>query len=52
MTGCVCAGVRALVKQVQEGSGKLAEKVLDLGKVGVFWLGVFIAVKYVLETSS
>ena len=48
----VCAGVRAPVKQVQEGSGKLAEKVLDLGKVGVFWFGVFIAVKYVLESSS
>ncbi|EIE18700.1 hypothetical protein COCSUDRAFT_45178 [Coccomyxa subellipsoidea C-169] len=48
----VSIGVRALVKQVQEGSGKLAEKVLDLGKVGVFWLGVFIAVKYVLESSS
>ncbi|BDA49778.1 hypothetical protein COCOBI_14-3980 [Coccomyxa sp. Obi] len=45
-------GVRTLAKQVQEGTGKLAEKVLDLGKVGVFWIGVFIAVKFVLESSN
>lgn len=43
--------MRALVKQVQEGTGKLAEKALDLGKIGVFWIGVFVAVKYVLEAS-
>ncbi len=48
----VFAGVRSLAKQVQVGTGKLAEKVLDLGKVGVFWIGVFIAVKFVLESSN
>jgi hypothetical protein len=43
--------VRALVKQVQEGTGKLAEQLLDLGKIGAFWIGVFVAVKFVLESS-
>jgi len=40
------------VRQVQEGTGKVAEKVLDLGKLAVFWLGVFVAVKFVLESSG
>ena len=44
------AGVRALVRQVQEGTGKLAEKALDLGKAGLFWIAVFVAAKYVLES--
>lgn len=45
------AGVRALVRQVQDGTGKLAEKALDIGKIGIFWVGVFVAVKFVLESS-
>jgi hypothetical protein len=47
----VAAGVRALVRQVQEGTGRLAEKALDLGKVSLFWIAVFLAAKYVLESS-
>jgi hypothetical protein len=45
-------GARAVVKSVKEGTGRLAQRVLDIGKVGAFWIGVFIAVKFVLESSS
>ena len=39
------------MRQVQDGTGKLAEKALDIGKIGIFWVGVFVAVKFVLESS-
>ena len=47
-----CAGARAVVKSVKEGTGRLAQRVLDIGKIGAFWIGVFVAVKFVLESSS
>ena len=50
--GSGCAGARAVVKSVKEGTGRLAQRVLDIGKVGAFWIGVFVAVKFVLESSS
>ena len=51
--GClVFAGARAVVKSVKEGTGRLAQRVLDIGKIGAFWIGVFVAVKFVLESSS
>jgi len=40
------------VKKVQEGTGKLAESALSVGKLVAFWVGVFVAVKFVLEASS
>ena len=48
----VFAGARAVVKSVKEGTGRLAQRVLDIGKIGAFWIGVFVAVKFVLESSS
>ena len=39
------------MRQVQEGTGKLAEKALDLGKISLFWIAVFVAAKYILESS-
>jgi len=43
--------VRGLVRRVREGTGALAGKALDAGKVVVFWVAVFAAVKFVLEAS-
>ncbi|KAK9839827.1 hypothetical protein WJX81_004508 [Elliptochloris bilobata] len=43
--------VRGLVRRVREGTGALAGKALDAGKVAVFWVAVFAAVKFVLESS-
>ena len=46
-----CAAVRGLVRRVREGTGALAGKALDAGKVIVFWIAVFAAAKFVLESS-
>ena len=46
-----CAAVRGLVRRVREGTGALAGKALDAGKVVVFWIAVFAAAKFVLEAS-
>lgn len=43
--------MRGLVRRVQEGTGALAEKALDAGKVVLFWIAVFVAVKFVLQSS-
>ncbi|CAK0783565.1 hypothetical protein CVIRNUC_006764 [Coccomyxa viridis] len=48
----VSIGARAVVKSVKEGTGRLAQRVLDIGKIGAFWIGVFVAVKFVLESSN
>lgn len=48
----ISVGARAVVKSVKEGTGRLAQRVLDIGKIGAFWIGVFVAVKFVLESSS
>ena len=49
--GLLRAAVRGLVRRVREGTGALAGKALDAGKVVVFWVAVFAAVKFVLESS-
>ena len=41
-----------MVKSVKEGTGRLAQQVLDISKIGAFWIGVFVAVKFVLESSN
>ena len=43
--------VAGLVRRVREGTGALASKALDAGKVVVFWVAVFAAVKFVLQAS-
>lgn len=43
--------MRGLVRRVREGTGALASKALDAGKVVVFWVAVFAAVKFVLQAS-
>ena len=43
-----CAGVRTAFKSVR---GKVTRGSLNIAKLAVFWAGVFIAARYILESN-